>query len=126
MLLSMFSLALAPELLKLCHSASPTVILLMDLYEIRGGRLGVIAEEAELQEVQTDLSSTQPPKDKVSNRRRQAALQKSLPFEQHEQSSPSLTGEDDRCDDVFREEEIEVSILLPASILNHALMKFMM
>lgn len=40
---------------------SPTVILLMDLYEIRGGRLGVIAEEAELQEVQPDLSSMQPP-----------------------------------------------------------------
>lgn len=119
----MFSLSSAPELLKPCHSASLTVILLMDLYEIRGGRLGVITEEAEQQELQTDLSSMQSHKDKVSNRRGQAALQKSLPLEQGKQSSPS--GADDKCD-AFREEGIVVRILLRASILNHPLMKFLM
>lgn len=119
----MFSLSSAPELLKPCHSASLTVILLMDLYEIRGGRLGVITEEAEQQELQTDLSSMQSHKEKISNRRRQAALQKSLPLEQDEQTSPS--GADDKCD-AFREKGIEVRIKLPASILNHALTKFLM
>lgn len=104
---------------------SLTVILLMDLYEIREGRLGVITEEAEQQELETDLSSMQSHKDMVSNRRGRAALQKSLPLEQGEQSSPSPTGADDKCD-AFREEGIEVRILLPASILNHALMKFLM
>ncbi|TWW67853.1 SPRY domain-containing protein 2 [Takifugu flavidus] len=78
----------------------------MDLYEIRGGRLGVITEEAEQQELQTDLSSMQSHKDKVSNRRGRAALQKSLPLEQGKQSSPSPTGADDKCD-AFREEGIE-------------------
>lgn len=121
----MFSLSSAPELLKPCHSASLTVILLMDLYEIRGGRLGVITEEAEQQELQTDLSSMQSHKDKVSNRRGRAALQKSLPLEQGEQSSLSPTGANEKCD-AFGEEGIEVRILLPASILNHALMKFQM
>lgn len=115
----MFSLSSAPELLKPCHSASLTVILLMDLYE----RLGVITEEAEQQELQTDLSSMQSHKDKVSNRRGQATLQKSLPLEQGEQSSPS--GADDKCD-AFREEGIDVRILLLALILNHTLMKFLM
>lgn len=103
----MFSLSSAPELLKPCHSASLTVILLMDLYEIRGGRLGVITEEAEQQELQTDLSSMQ------SNRRGRAALQKSLPLEQGKQSFLSPTGADDKSD-AFREEEIKVRILLPA------------
>lgn len=121
----MFSLASASELLMPCQSVSLTVILLMDLYEIRGGRLGVIAEEAEHQEFEADLSSMHPHKDKVSNRRGQATLQKSLPFEQGEHSSPSPTGADDGYDDICKEEGIEVRILLTASMLNEALMKFL-
>lgn len=93
----------------------------MDLYEIRGGRLGVIAEEAEHQELETDLSSMQSNKDKVSKRRGRVPLPKSLPFEQAERSSPSPTGADDGRD----EEEIEVRTPLAASILNHSLMTFL-
>lgn len=88
----------------------------MDLYEIRGGRLGMIAEEAEHQELEADLSGMHPHKDNISNRRGPATPQKSLPFEQDEHSSPSPTGADDGYDE---EEGIEVRILLTASTLNH-------
>lgn len=90
---------------------SLTVILLMDLHEIRGGRLGVIAEEAEQQEVEADLSRLHPNNDKASNRRGQAIFQNSLSFEQGEHSSPSPTGADDGYDDMYKNEGIEVRIL---------------
>lgn len=86
----------------------------MDLYEIRGGRLGVIAEEAEHQELETDLSCMRPHKDKALNKRGQASLQKSFPCEQCEHSSPS-PGEDG-YNDMNKEEGIEVRILLTASM----------
>lgn len=121
----MFSLVSASELLMSCQSVSLTGILLMDLYEIRGGRLGVIAEEAEHQELEADLSSMHLHKGKVSNGRGQATPQKSLPFEEGEQSSPSPTGADDGYDDMYKEEGIEVRILLTASTLNDVLMKFL-
>lgn len=98
----------------------------MDLYEIRGGRLGVISEEAEQQDLEANLSSMNPHKDKVSSRRGQASLQKSLPFQQGEHSSPSPTGADDGYDDMFEDGGIEVRTLLTASALNHALMTFLM
>lgn len=98
----------------------------MDLYEIREGRLDAIAEEAEHQELEADLFHMHPHKDKVSNTLGQAALQKSLPFEQGEHSSPSLTGADDGYDDVYKEEGIEVRIRLTVSMVNHDLMKFLM
>lgn len=104
------------------QSVSLTVTLLMDLFEIKGGRLGVIAEEAEHQELEADLSSMHPYKDKDSYRRGQATLQKSLAFEQGEHSSPSPTGADDGYDE---KEGIEVRILLTASTLNQAKMTFL-
>lgn len=96
----------------------------MDLYEIRGGRLDVIAEEAEHQELGSG-STTMEPYRVASDRRGRAtqdvrALQKfsvdtneSLRFEPFEDSSSSPTGAEDGHgdDDVFQEEETEVGTL---------------
>lgn len=103
----------------LCHSV-PLTVLLMDLYEIRGGRLGVISEEAEHQEIETDLSTMQALKEKVSHRRARATLQKSISHEEGECSSPSPTGAEDGCSEEFQE-GIAVRMLLTASQLNQAL-----
>ncbi len=106
-----------------------TVILLMDLYEIRGGTLDVIAEEAEHQEL-SRASNTMESYTVGSNRGGRATrdvstfqrfsvdTNESLRFEPCEDASPSPTGaedgyddDDDDDDDVFQEGEIEVGTL---------------
>lgn len=65
----------------------------MDLYEIRGGRLGVIAEEAELQELSRESTAMQT---------------------YNVGSPPSPTGAEDGSDgeeDAFKEGETEVRTL---------------
>ncbi|CAB1431903.1 unnamed protein product [Pleuronectes platessa] len=105
---------------------SPTVLLLMDLCEIRGGRLDVITEEAEHQELLSRGPSTMDPHSGVSDRGRRANISTfqrfsvdtddSLRFEPCE-DSPSTTGaedgldEDDDDDDVFKEGETETEIV---------------
>ena len=93
----------------------------MDLCEIRGGRLDVITEEAEHQELLSRGSSTMDPHCVASDRGRRAArdistfqrfsvdTNESLQFEPCE-DSPSPTGAEDGLDDddVFKEGETEV------------------
>ncbi|XP_070817114.1 fibronectin type III and SPRY domain-containing protein 2 [Chaetodon trifascialis] len=92
----------------------------MDLYEIRGGRLDVIAEEAEHQELGR-ASTTMEPYNVVPDRggratrdvstfqRFSVGTNESLRFEPCEGSSPSPTGAEDGHDDddVFKEGETE-------------------
>lgn len=93
-----------------------TVILLMDLYEIRGGRLDVIAEEAEHQELDRDVTNMEHHENRKGRTTHNApTLQRfsvdtneSLCFEPCEDSSPSPTGAEDGHDDVFKEEGAEV------------------
>lgn len=83
----------------------------MDLYEIRGGRLDVIAEEAEHQELDRDVTNMEHHKNKKGRTTRDVpTLQRfsvdtneSLCFEPCEDSSPSPTGAEDGHDDVFQE-----------------------
>lgn len=72
----------------------------MDLYDIRGGRLGVIKEEAEYQE-----STTMERGFSASTARGDGALPRIT-----EDSTPSPTGADDGQDDVeeLKEEAAEV------------------
>lgn len=97
----------------------------MDLYELREGRLDVIAEEAEHQETSRE-SSFMEPRGLVPDRPRRAAqdgstfqrfsvsTNESLRFEPCEGSTPSPTGaedgHDDDEDDVFKEGETEVGV----------------
>ncbi|XP_051236592.1 fibronectin type III and SPRY domain-containing protein 2 [Dicentrarchus labrax] len=92
----------------------------MDLYDIRGGRLDVIAEEAEHQELSRE-STTMEPYNVVTDRGGRATrdvstfqrfsvdTNESLRFEPCEDSSPSPTGAEDGLDDdeVFKEGETE-------------------
>ncbi|XP_044059810.1 fibronectin type III and SPRY domain-containing protein 2 [Siniperca chuatsi] len=96
----------------------------MDLYEIRGGILDVIAEEAEHQELSRE-STTMEPYSVVSDRGGRATrdvstfqrlstdTNESLRFEPCEDSSPSPTGAEDGHDDndVFKEGETESEIV---------------
>lgn len=96
----------------------------MDLYEIGGGRLGVIAEESEHQELSRE-STTMEPYNVVSGRGGRATrdastfqrfsvdTNESLRFEPCEDSTPSPTGAEDgdNDDDVFKEGETEVGTL---------------
>ncbi|KAI3377480.1 hypothetical protein L3Q82_008653 [Scortum barcoo] len=93
----------------------------MDLDEIRGGRLGVIAEEAEHRELSRESTTTQP-HNVASDRggrvttggsafqRFSVDTNESLRFEPCEASTPSPTGAEDGNDedDVFKEGETEV------------------
>ncbi|KAM8761940.1 fibronectin type III and SPRY domain-containing protein 2 [Acanthopagrus schlegelii] len=92
----------------------------MDLYEIRGGRLDVISEEAEHQ-LSRD-STTMERSDVVPDRGARATREvstfqrfsvdtnESLRFEPCEDSSPSPTGAEDGHDDVFKEGKTELEI----------------
>ncbi|XP_070765368.1 fibronectin type III and SPRY domain-containing protein 2 [Enoplosus armatus] len=97
----------------------------MDLYEIRGGILDVIAEEAEHQELSRE-STTMEPYNVVSDRGGRATrdvstfqrfsvdTNESLHFEPCEDSPPSPTGAEDGHDedDVFKEGETESEIII--------------
>ncbi|GAA6218853.1 fibronectin type III and SPRY domain-containing protein 2 isoform X1 [Lates japonicus] len=96
----------------------------MDLYEIRGGRLDVIAEEADHQELSRE-STTMEPYSVVSDREGRAArdvstfqrfsvnTNESLRFEPCEESPPPPTGAEDGHDDddVFKEGGTESEII---------------
>lgn len=91
----------------------------MDLYDIRGGRLDVIAEEAEHQELSRESTTMEPSRDEGGRATRDMyTLQRfsmdtneSLRFEPYEGSTPSSTeAEDGHDDDVFKEEENENEI----------------
>lgn len=91
----------------------------MDLYDIRGGRLDVIAEEAEHQELSRESTAMEPSRDEGGRATRDMyTLQRfsmdtneSLRFEPYEGSTPSSTeAEDGHDDDVFKEEETENEI----------------
>jgi len=91
----------------------------MDLYDIRGGRLDVIAEEAEHQELSRESTAMEPSRDEGGRATRDMyTLQRfsmdtneSLRFEPYEGSTPSSTeAEDGHDDDVFKEEENENEI----------------
>lgn len=109
----------------------PTVTLLMDLYEIRGGRLDVIAEEAEHQDLSRE-STAMEPYSMVSDREGRAThdvstfqrfsvnTNESLRFEPCEDSPPSPTGAEDGYDndDVFKEGETQVGTLTQVLALD--------
>lgn len=93
----------------------------MDLYEIRGGRLGVITEEAEHQELSRGSTAMEPysvvpdrggrsARDVSTFQRFSVDTNESLRFEPCDGSSPSPTGAEDGHDDddVFQEGETEV------------------
>ncbi|XP_040889909.1 fibronectin type III and SPRY domain-containing protein 2 [Toxotes jaculatrix] len=96
----------------------------MDLYEIRGGRLDVISEEAEHQELSRE-STPMEPYNVVSERGGKATrgvstfqrfsvnTNESLRFEPCEDNPPSPTGAEDGRDDddVFKEGETESEIV---------------
>lgn len=88
----------------------------MDLCEIRGGRLDVIAEEAEHQELSRATMADRGGRatQGVSTFQRFSVdTNESLHFEPCEDSLPSLTGAEDGLDDdnVFKEGETEVRTL---------------
>lgn len=108
--------------LNLCLSL-PRVTLLMDLYDITGGRLDVIAEEAEHQELSRESTTMEPSRDREGRptqnvstfQRFSVNTNESLCFEPCETSTPSPTGAEDGLDDdddVFKEEETEVGKLM--------------
>uniref|UniRef100_A0A3Q1F7Z5 Fibronectin type III and SPRY domain containing 2 n=1 Tax=Acanthochromis polyacanthus TaxID=80966 RepID=A0A3Q1F7Z5_9TELE len=96
----------------------------MDLYEIRGGRLDVIAEEGELSRESTTMetynvaagSGARTARDVSTFQRFSIGTNESLRFEPCEASTPSPTGAEDGCgdddddDDVFKEEDTESEI----------------
>lgn len=91
----------------------------MDLYEIRGGRLDVITEESENQELSRE-STAMESHNPASNRGQRTTFQRfsvntndSLRFDPCDSDSPSPTGAEDGLDDdddVFREREPETEI----------------
>lgn len=87
----------------------------MDLYEIRGGPLDVIAEEAEHQSSRE--STTMADRGERATRgvstfqRFSVDTNESLRFEPCEDSLPSPTGAEDGLEDVFKEGETEVGTL---------------
>ena len=105
----------------------------MDLYEIRGGRLDVISEEAEHQ-LSRD-STTMEHSDVVPDRGARATREvstfqrfsvdtnESLRFEPCEDSSPSPTGAEDGLDDVFKEGKTEVGCIWFKSHFQESLVK---
>lgn len=92
----------------------------MDLYDIRGGKLDVIAEEAEHQDLSRESTTMEPSRDRGGRATRGVSTfqrfsvdtNESLRFEPCEDSTPSPTGaedgHDDDDDDVFKEGETEV------------------
>lgn len=98
----------------------------MDLYEIRGGRLDVIAEEAEHQELDRDVTNMEHHKNRKGRSTQDAPTfqrfsvdtNESLCFEPCEDSSPSPTGAEDGHDDVFKEEGVEVGHIFVFVVFN--------
>ncbi|XP_029934033.1 fibronectin type III and SPRY domain-containing protein 2 [Myripristis murdjan] len=105
----------------------------MDLYEIRGGRLDVIAEEApsgeEYQELGRESATMEPflvaagrggraTRDVSTFQRFSINTNESLHFEPCEDGAPSPTGADDGHDDVFEEHETETEIAKTRSKLQ--------
>ncbi|XP_071389706.1 fibronectin type III and SPRY domain-containing protein 2 [Centroberyx affinis] len=97
----------------------------MDLYDIRGGRLDVITEEAlsgdEHQELNRGFTSMEPfasvsdrggkaTRDVSTFQRFSVDTNESLHFEPCEDEAPSPTGAEDGHDDVFEEQETESEI----------------
>ena len=84
----------------------------MDLYEIRGGPLGVIAEEAEHQSSRESTAMAdrggRATRGVSTFQRFSVDTNESLRFEPCEESLPSPTGAGDGLDDVFKEGETEV------------------
>ncbi|XP_008284863.1 fibronectin type III and SPRY domain-containing protein 2 [Stegastes partitus] len=92
----------------------------MDLYEIRGGRLDVIAEEGELSRESATMetfnvaadSGGRTARDVSTFQRFSVGTNESLRFEPCEDSTPSPTGAEDGCDDdVFKEGNDESEII---------------
>ncbi|KAI4830577.1 hypothetical protein KUCAC02_002198 [Chaenocephalus aceratus] len=90
----------------------------MDLFEIRGGTLDVIAEEAEHQDLSRDSTimadrEARPPRGVSTFQRFSVGTNESLHFEPCEDSLPSPTPPEDELDDdnVFREGETEGEIV---------------
>ncbi|KAI9518943.1 hypothetical protein NQZ68_033426 [Dissostichus eleginoides] len=90
----------------------------MDLFEIRGGALDVIAEEAEHQDLSRDSTimadrEARPPRGVSTFQRFSVDTNESLHFEPCEDSLPSPTPPEDELDDdnVFREGETEGEIV---------------
>ncbi|XP_022604466.1 fibronectin type III and SPRY domain-containing protein 2 [Seriola dumerili] len=104
----------------------------MDLYEIRGGRLDVITEEAEHQDLSRESNTMEPYKvasarggratrDISTLQRFSVGTNESLRFEPCEDSPPSPTGAEDGLDDdddVFREGETESEIVMTRNHLQ--------
>ncbi|XP_023264554.1 fibronectin type III and SPRY domain-containing protein 2 [Seriola lalandi dorsalis] len=107
----------------------------MDLYEIRGGKLDVITEEAENQDLSRESNTMEPYKvasarggratrDISTLQRFSVGTNESLRFERCEDSPPSPTGaedgldDDDDDDDVFREGETESEIVMTRNHLQ--------
>lgn len=80
----------------------------MDLYEIRGGLLDVIAEEAEHQESTMADGGGRATRGVSTFQRFSVDTNESLCFEPCEDSLPSPTGAQDGLEDVFKEGETEV------------------
>lgn len=98
-----------------CKPPTATVTLLMDLNEIKGGRLDVIAEEAEHQELSRELTTMADRGGRATRgvstfQRFSIDTNESLRFEPCEDSLPSPTGAGEGLDDddVFKEKGTEV------------------
>lgn len=90
-----------------------TVSALMDLNDIRGGRLDVISEESEQQDFSRESSTMEaytvvPEPGGRTFQRFSVNTNESLRFEPCEDSCPSPTGAEDGRDDVFEKGECEV------------------
>ncbi|XP_056268784.1 fibronectin type III and SPRY domain-containing protein 2 isoform X1 [Pseudoliparis swirei] len=83
----------------------------MDLYEIRGGLLDVIAEEAEHQESTMADGGGRATRGVSTFQRFSVDTNESLCFEPCEDSLPSPTGAQDGLEDVFKEGETESEIV---------------
>lgn len=107
----------------------PTATLLMDLYDISGGRLDVIAEEVEHQELSRESTTTMESsrdrggrvtQDVSTFQRFSVNTNESLRFEPCDSSTPSPTGaedglDDEDDDDVFKEGDTEVGKLMQSN-----------
>lgn len=90
----------------------------MDLFEIRGGMLDVIAEESEHQELSQESSTMETfgvGRDRgrgqgTTFQRFSVDTNESLHFEPCDDNSPSPTGAEDGHDDVFKEGGTEVQL----------------
>lgn len=112
-------LDLRNETLRCKPLLSLPVSVVMDLYEIRGGRLDVITEEEASMDPYNTVASSRggggrPTRDVSTFQRFSVGTNESLRFEPCEGDSPSPTGAEDGDeddDDVFRDRGTEVGTL---------------